>query len=123
MPTSLGPSEAFIKRLYTTEGNPNPRIQAQLEKQIVLKYRRAIGQLIWPLTTCCPDLVQAVVKLAQHSTAPADVHYCGVKSVFRYLAATMDEDIYFWRTEPIWELPDDPMPKIWSTPQDIKLAN
>jgi hypothetical protein len=35
----------------------------------------------------------------------------------------MDEGIYFWKIEPVWELPDDPMPKIWSTPHDIELAN
>jgi hypothetical protein len=64
------------------------------------------------------------VKLAQHSAAPAEVHFCGVKSVFRYLAATMDEGIYFWRTDaPVMELPDDPLPKIWSTPHDIKMAD
>jgi hypothetical protein len=64
-----------------------------------------------------------VVKLAQHSAAPAEVHYSGVKSVFRYLAATMDEGIIFWRTEPYMDLPDEPLPKIWSTPHDIKMTN
>jgi hypothetical protein len=122
MPTPFGPSESFIKRLYTTEGDPNPKIQRQLEKQFGIKYRKAIGQLIWPMTTCRPDLCQAVVKLAQHSAAPAEVHYCGVKSVFRYLAATMDEGIFFWRTEPCMDLPDEPLPKIYSTPHDIKMA-
>jgi hypothetical protein len=123
MPTPLGPNEAFIKRLYSTEGDPSVAARAQLEKQMGIKYRKAIGQLIWPMTTCRPDLAQTTVKLAQHSAASAEVHYCGVKSVFRYLAATMDEGIIFWRTEPCMELPDDPLPKIWSTPHDIKLVN
>jgi hypothetical protein len=123
MPTPLGPNESFIKRLYSTEGNPDKKVQAQLEKQMGIKYQRAIGQLIWPMTTCRPDLAQSVVKLAQHSAAPAEVHYCGVKSVFRYLAATMSEGIYFWRTAPAMELPDDPLPTIWSTPHDIKMAD
>ncbi|KAL7505137.1 hypothetical protein ACHAXN_002641 [Cyclotella atomus] len=123
MPTPLGPNEAFIKRLYSTEGDPSVAAQAQLEKQTGIKYRKAIGQLIWPMTTCRPDLAQATVKLAQHSAAPAEVHYNGVKSVFRYLAATMDEGIVFWRTEPCMDLPDDPLPKIWSTPHDIKMEN
>jgi hypothetical protein len=35
----------------------------------------------------------------------------------------MDEGIYFWRTEPVMDLPDDPLPKIWSTPHDIKMAD
>ncbi|KAL7488575.1 hypothetical protein ACHAW6_014165 [Cyclotella cf. meneghiniana] len=112
MPTPLGPNEAFIKCLYSTEGDPSVAAQAQLEKQMGIKYRKAIGQLIWPMTTCRPNLAQATVKLAQHSAAPAEVHY-----------STMDEGIIFWRTEPCMELPDDALPKIWSTPHDIKLEN
>lgn len=98
VPTPLGPNEAFIKRLYSTEGDPSLAAQAQLEKQMGIKYCKAIGQLIWPMTTCCLYLAQATIKLAQHSAAPAEAHYRGVKSVFWYLAATIDEGIYFWRT-------------------------
>jgi hypothetical protein len=123
MPTPLGPNEAFIKRLYSTEGDPSLAAQAQMEKQMGIKYRKAIGQLIWPMATCCLDLAQATVKLAQHSAASVEVHYCGVKSVFWYLAATIDEGIYFWRTELCMDLPDDPLPKIWSLPHDIKMEN
>ncbi|KAL7480722.1 hypothetical protein ACHAW6_006383 [Cyclotella cf. meneghiniana] len=100
----------------TPLGDPSVAVQAQVKKQMSIKYRKAIGQLIWPMTTCRPDLAQAMVKLSQHSAAPAEVHYCGVKSVFWYLVATMDEGIIFWRTEPCMDLPDYPLPKIWSTP-------
>ncbi len=105
------------------QGDSTTVVQLQLEKQMGIKYRKAIGQLIWPMTTCRPDLSHAVVKLAQHSAAPAEVHYCGVKLVFRYLITTRDKGIYFWRTKPCMELPDDPLPKICSTPHDIKLDN
>jgi hypothetical protein len=122
-PTPFGSSESFIKRLYSTEGNPDPTVQAALEKQMGIKYRKCIGELIWPMSTCRPDLCQPVIKVAQHSAAPAEVHYAAVKSIFRYLAATMDYGIYFWRTEPRMDLPEDKLPKINSTPHDIKMAN
>jgi hypothetical protein len=35
----------------------------------------------------------------------------------------MEEGIYFWRTEPCMDLPDEPLPKIFSTPHDIKIAD
>ncbi|KAL7476149.1 hypothetical protein ACHAW6_002027 [Cyclotella cf. meneghiniana] len=114
MPTPLGPNESFSKQLYSTKGNPDVTVQSQSEKQMGIKYCKAISQLIWPMTTCRSVLSQAVVKLAQHSAAPAEVHYSGVKLVFCYLAATMDE---------VMEVPDDPLPKIWSTPHDIKMAD
>jgi hypothetical protein len=41
----FGPNKSFIKRLYTytTEGNPDKKVQAQLEKQFRFSYRRAIA--------------------------------------------------------------------------------
>jgi hypothetical protein len=96
---------------------------ASLEKQFKLKYRKAIGELIWPMTTCRPDIAHPVVKLAQASARPAEVHFNAVKCVFRYLAATMNDGIYFWRTAPRMDLPDDPLSNIKSTPHDIRMAN
>jgi hypothetical protein len=122
-PTPFGSSESFIKKLYSTEGNPDPAVIASLEKQFKLKYRKAIGELIWPMTTCRPDIAHPVVKLAQASARPAEVHFNAVKCVFRYLAATMNDGIYFWRTTPRMDLPDDPLPDIKSTPHDIRMAN
>jgi hypothetical protein len=122
-PTPLGSSESFLKRLYSTVGDPSPKIQAALEKLMGLKYRKAIGELIWPMTTCRPDLSQSVVKCAQASACPAEVHYCAVKNIFRYVATTVSEGIYFWRTEANMDLPDDPLPTISSTPHDIALTD
>jgi hypothetical protein len=82
MPTPLSPNEAFIKRLYSTEGDPSAAIQTQLEKQTGIKYRKAMGQLIWPMTTCRPDLAQAVVKLAQHSAMPPPKYTTTASSLF-----------------------------------------
>ncbi|KAL7482085.1 hypothetical protein ACHAW6_007767 [Cyclotella cf. meneghiniana] len=123
MPTNFGPSKAFIKCLYSTFSDPNLAVQAQLEKQFGIKYHQAIDQVIWPMTTCQPDLAQSVVKLTQHSATPANVHYWDVKSVLRYVVATLDEGIYFWYTVPHMDLPEDQMPPIHSTPHDSKLAN
>jgi hypothetical protein len=64
-----------------------------------------------------------VVKCAQASACPAEVHYCAVKSIFRYLAATISDGIYFWWTEANMDLPDDPLPTVSSTPHDIELMN
>jgi hypothetical protein len=122
-PTPLGSSESFLKHLYSTVGDPSPKVIADLEKSHRIKYRKAIGELIWPMTTCRPDIAQATVKCAQASAAPADVHFCAVKSIFRFLAATTSDGIYFWRTEPVMELPEHPMPTISSTPHDILFNN
>jgi hypothetical protein len=51
----------------------------------------AIGELIWHMMTCRPDLSQAVMKCASASAAPMETHNTAVKSIFCYLAATTKE--------------------------------
>lgn len=71
------------------------------------------------MTTCCPDLSQAVMKCVSASAAPTEIHYNAIKSIFHYLAATLTDGIHFYRTEPRMDLPEDPLPIIQNTPQDL----
>jgi hypothetical protein len=121
MPVPLGTNEKFHTELYKAIGDPDVKIQAALAKRMGFGYRKAIGELIWPMTTCRPDLSQAVVKCSQASASPTETHYNAIKSIFRYLAATMTDGIYFWRTEARLDLPDDELPTIHSTPHDLRM--
>jgi hypothetical protein len=121
MPVPLGTNEKFHAELYKAKGDPDVKAQAKLAKQMGFGYRKAIGELIWPMTTCRPDLSQAVMKCASASAAPTEIHYNAVKSIFRYLAATMKDGIYYWRTSAVLVLPDDAPPTIYSTPHDLLL--
>ena len=121
LPIPLGTNEKFHNELYKATGNPDTKVQAALSKRMGFGYRKAIGELIWPMTTCHPDLSQAVVKCSQASAAPTETHYNAIKSIFQYLAATSNDGIYFWRTAPRMDLPEDDLPTIHSTPQDIRM--
>ena len=87
----------------------------QLQLEMGFNYRQAIGELIFLMITCRPDISFPLIKLSQYSTAPAMEHYTAVKQIFRYVKATKTEGIYFWRKEPRSDLPDLPLPQI--TPQ------
>lgn len=50
--TPLGSIESFLKRLYSTIGDPSPNVITALEKSHGLNYRKVIGKLIWPMTAC-----------------------------------------------------------------------
>jgi hypothetical protein len=121
-PVPLGTNEKFHAELYKAKGNPDAKVQAALSKQMGFGYRKAIGELIWPMTTCRPDIAQAVMKCASASAAPTETHFNAVKSIFRYLSATMTDGIHFWRTSPRLDLPDDDLPKICSTPHDLRMG-
>jgi hypothetical protein len=50
-PVPLGTSKSFLKRLYTAKGDPSTAAQLALEKSMGFKYRKGVGQLIWPMST------------------------------------------------------------------------
>ena len=72
-------------------GDPDPKVQAKLAKENGISYRSAIGELIYAMVTCRPDLAFAVTAAAQHSAAPAQIHYDGVKHMLKYLYLTRFE--------------------------------
>ena len=84
-------------------------------------YRSGVGELIWAMTTCRPDLAFASVKLSQSNSCPHELHYHALKHALKYLYNSKDDGIYFWRTAPRLELPEGPLPPIASNRQDILL--
>ena len=75
-------------------------------------YRQAIGELLYAMVTCRPDISYACIKMSQYSKDPAEEHYKAVREIFNYLAQTVDDGIYFWRDKPNDALPVGPMPRI-----------
>jgi hypothetical protein len=81
-------------------------------------YRQAIGELIFALTICRPDIAVPVIKLSQCASRPAPEHYKAVKAVFVYLNATREDGLVYWRKKPRNDLPAGP-PRRTVTPNDI----
>ena len=101
----------LIQELETTKGPSDLREQQVLEKEMGFSYRTAIGELICALITCQPDIRFATTKLSQYSIAPARCNYVAVKNVFRYLLATKEVGLTYWRKLPHNGLPDIPLPQ------------
>ena len=113
--TPLPPNEEWLKKFNSAVGNPDPKAQAALSKQMQLSYRSGVGELIWAMTTCRPDLAFTSVKLSQSNTCPAEEHYHGLKHALKYLYNSRDDGLYLWRPTPRPELPEGPLPTINST--------
>ena len=84
-----------------------------LEQEMGFSYRRAIGELIYAMVSCRPDISFPVIKLSQYSANPAKEHYIAVKEVYKYLRDTKEDGLYFWRSTPNPYLSeaDEPVPK------------
>ena len=88
-----------------------PELNA-IEDRLGFSYRQAIGELIYALVTCRPDISFACIKLSQYSAKPASIHFEAVKRIYQYLHATKEDGISFWRDEPRPDLPIGPLPVV-----------
>jgi hypothetical protein len=86
-----------------------------------LTYHSGVGELMWAMTTCCPDLVYTSVKLSQSNSCPHELHYHGLKHALKFLYNSKDNGLYFWCPSPRMEHPEGPPPPIRSNQQDIML--
>ena len=120
-PTPLPSNKTFMTSFLNSKGDPDPSAQSKLSKEMKISYRSAIGELIYAMTTCRPDIAYATVRAAQYSTSPAAIHYHGVRHILKYLHSTKDDGLYYWRTSPNNNLPSIPPPTIRSHLHDLLL--
>jgi hypothetical protein len=73
-------------------------------------YRQVIGEVIYPMMKCRPDIAFHATKLSQYMENPAEEHYTALRQLCNYLAHTIDDGIYYWRTNPRLDLPQAPHP-------------
>ena len=120
-PTPLPSDGDWLKGFNAATGPTDPKARAALETSEQIRYRTGVGELIWAMTTCRPDIAFTSVKLSQSNSTPAEIHYHGLKHAIRYLYITRNDGIYFWRTNSRDDLPERSLPVISSNPQDLLL--
>ena len=89
--TPLPSDQTFQKTFNSSVGNPDKTVQLNLAKEMQLGYRSGIGELIWDMTTCRPDVTYSSVKLSQSNSCPHEIHYHGLKHALKYLYHTKDD--------------------------------
>ena len=109
-PTPMSSESAYQRSLETAKPLSDSE-RGKLEKDLGFIYRQGVGEILYALVTCRPDISFATIKLSQFSTKPAAMHFEALKDVFRYLKATKDEGIYYWRTMPRHDLPVGKLPE------------
>ncbi len=120
-PTPLPGRNSFIKTFLSATGDPDPKQQEILAKTMGSGYHSGIGELIYALITCRPDISYAVVRCTQNSVCPAEIHYHAVKHILKYLYLTRNDGLHYWCAQPNESLPAVQPPKINSNAHDILL--
>ena len=120
-PTPLPNRQTFQKSFLNAKGDPDPKAQAALAKQMGFGYRNVIRELIYAMVTCRPHLSYAVVRSSQFNTCPAEVYYHSVCHMLKYLFLTKADGINYWRQQPNKHLVHKAPPKINSNLHDLHL--
>lgn len=77
----------------------------KLSRTMGFNYRQVIGELIYAMVTCRPDISFPLIKLSQYSSNPAKEHYEAAANILYYLRCTKHEGIHFWRHQRNEHLP------------------
>jgi hypothetical protein len=118
-PTPLPTDPTWLKKFNAAVGSSDPDVQKDLSSEMQIKYKAGVGELIWAMMTCQPDISFTSVKLSQSNSAPAEHYYHGLKHAICYVYITRQDGIYFWRTTSRAELPEGPLPTVNSNRQDL----
>jgi hypothetical protein len=111
-PIPMNDNKDYIRQIEEAQPPSTPMTQRQLQIEMNFNYRQAIGELIYAMVTCRPDISYPLIKLSQYSSNPAQLHYKAVIDIFRYLNATIDDGLIYWRPQPHPDLPDGPLPEV-----------
>jgi hypothetical protein len=109
-PTPLPSDNGYITSLETAVP-PNTEMEKQcLKARMRFNYRQVIGELIYPMMKCRPDIAFHITKLSQYMDNPAEIHYNALTQILKYITVTPDQGIYYWRDTPRTDLPLHPLP-------------
>ena len=99
----------YNKKVEKAEPIPESELTS-IEKEFGFTYKQGIGELLYAMVTCRPDISYPLIKLSQYSTKPARIHFEALRTMYQYLKDTKEEGIHYWRKEPRMDCPDAPVP-------------
>ena len=67
----------------------------KIEQEYGFSYRQGVGELIYGMVTCRPDISFPLIKLSQYSPSPSSLHFEAIQGLFDYIRATPSDGIYF----------------------------
>ena len=109
-PIPMNENPTYIKDIETTTPLDADGLK-NIEKEYGYSYRQAIGELLYLMITCRPDISFPLIKLSQYNTHPAKIHFEAVRNIYRYVKATANDGIYYWRSSTRKDRPTGPLPK------------
>ena len=111
-PIPLPADPKYITILEQAAIPPTMEAKTQLRQRMGFNHRQVIGEVIYLMMKCRPDIAFHATKLSQYWENPTEAHYEALWQLCNYLAHTITDGIYYWRQKPRTDLPSHPYPTI-----------
>ena len=83
-PTPLPTRNKFIENFFSASGSDIPDEQKTLASKMGFEYCSGIGEAIYAMVTCGPDISFGITAASQQSARPAKIHYHGMRHLLKY---------------------------------------
>jgi len=119
MPLPFSSDKKTLAELLNCQTPATYQERLELERRMGIKYHHAMGDILYPMIKCHPDISAHVILLSQYMANGEPHHYLALKQLIQYLSVTADVGIHYWRKAPHSPLPEAPLPSSHTLLQDI----
>jgi hypothetical protein len=109
-PTPFPTDKTYLRQLQDTTVPQTQAEKESLQHKMKFKYRQVMGEIMFPMVKCRPDISPHCIILSQYMDNPGEQHYKALSDILRYLANTIDHGLYYWRLTPLQALDEYPLP-------------
>jgi len=99
-----------MRILQDCQPSTTPEEELELQTRIGFTYCQLMGEIMYPMVKCRPDISPHAILLSQYMDNPGEAHYNALKEVAKFLASTIQDGIHYWRPASHPDLPDVPLP-------------
>ena len=121
-PLPFPADKVFLQKLHVCTVPITIEEKQTLETRMGFKFRQVMGEVMFPMVKCRPDISPHVIYLSQFLDNPGEMHYNALRHICQYLAATTTWGIHYWRTRKHKALTEAPSPELHSDNYTLKQA-
>jgi deoxyuridine 5'-triphosphate nucleotidohydrolase len=109
-PTPFHTDRNTLRNLQECTPPITQQAKMELQTKMGFSYRQLMGEIMYPMVKCRPDISPHAILLSQFMDNPGEAHYLALKEVALFLAHTIQDGIHYWRPVPHPDLPFAPDP-------------
>ena len=119
LPLPFNADKYHLNKLLTCTPPATDADRLALEKRMGVKYRKLMGEILFPMVKCRPDISSHAIILSQFMANPGEAHYLALKQLLHYLSLTKEVGNHYWQAQPHPMLPLKALPELHSDNYDF----